>query len=48
VKESPNLADRLSLVIEDALARIQIDGGTSKLDDFKLNDLVGAILRALG
>jgi len=48
VKESPNLADRLGLLFEGAFARIHVDGGTSELDNLKLNDLIRAILSAFG
>lgn len=48
VKKGPNLADRLGLLFKGAFARIHVDGGTSELDDLKLNDLIRAIFSALG
>ena len=48
VKKGPNLADRLGLLFKPAFARIHVGGGSSELDDLKLNDLIRAILSTLG
>ena len=48
MRENPNLAIRLGLLFKGELAWIHVDGGTSELDDLKFNNLIRAILSALG
>jgi hypothetical protein len=48
VKKGANLADRLGLLFKRAFARIHVDKRMSKLDYLEFNDLIRAILSALG